>query len=210
MPPNRQKMPSIKTNNDLSKLAMNKKAKTRGTVATSYVAFLRGINNIGRKTVKMEELKHIFEINGFQNVKTILASGNIVFETPIQDTSILITETEKQLEKNLGYKVNIVLRTLDELHLLVKSNPFKQIKLTPRTKLLLTFSPEMSISRLKIPYKSPDKDFTILQIAGNDIYSVVNLLPNKRPYRIISFLEKEFGKKITTRNWNTIVKIVNA
>jgi uncharacterized protein (DUF1697 family) len=189
---------------------MSKKEKTRGITSTSYIAFLRGINNIGRKTVRMDELKRIFEVNGFQNVKTILASGNIIFETTIPETSTLITETEKQLEKKLGYKVNVVLRTLDELHLLVKSNPFKQIKITPRTKLLLTFLPEKPVNRLKIPHKSPDKDFTVIRIAGNEIYSVVNLLPNKRPYRIISFLEKEFGNKITTRNWSTIVKIVNA
>ena|ERR1700730_18667317 len=189
---------------------MSKKEKTREITATSYVAFLRGINNIGHKTVKMDELKRIFEANGFQNVKTILASGNIVFETTMSETSTLITETEKQLEKKLGYKVNVVLRTLDELHLLVKSNPFNQIKITPRTKLLLTFLSEKPMSRLKIPHKSSDKDFTVIRIIGNEIYSVVNLLPNKRPYRIISFLEKEFGNKITTRNWSTIVKIVNA
>ena len=182
------------------------KGKDQRNIATSYVAFLRGINNIGRKTVKMNELKRIFESNGFQNVKTILASGNIVFETPMLETAILITKTEKQLEKKLGYKVDVVLRTLGELQLLVKSNPFNQIKITPRTKLLLTFLSEAPTNRLKIPHKSPDKDFTIIRIIGNEIYSVVNLLPNKRPYRIISFLEKEFGKKITTRNWSTIVK----
>ena len=187
---------------------MSKKRKERRNTATSYIAFLRGINNIGHKTVKMDELKRIFEANGFQNVKTILSSGNIVFETPMLETAVLITKTEKQLEKKLGYKVDVVLRTLDELQLLVKSNPFNKIKITPRTKLLLTFLSEEKISRLKIPHKSPAKNFTIIRISGNEIYSVVNLLPNKRPYRIISFLEKEFGKKITTRNWSTIVKIV--
>jgi uncharacterized protein (DUF1697 family) len=189
---------------------MSKKEKTGQITATSYVSFLRGINNIGSKTVKMEKLKRILETNGFQNVKTILASGNIIFETTISETSTLITEIEKQLKKKLGYKVSVVLRTLDELQLLIKSNPFKQIKITPRTKLLLTFLPEKPVIRLKIPYKSPDKDFTVIRIVGKEIYSVVNLLPNKRPYRIISFLEKEFGKKITNRNWSTIMKIVNA
>ena len=189
---------------------MNKKEKTRGTNTISYVAFLRGINNIGSKTVKMDELKRIFEATGFQNVKTILASGNIVFETAMSETSTIIKGTERQLEKKLGYKVRVVLRTLDELHLLVKSNPFSQIKITPRTKLLMTFLSEKPMSRLKVPYKSPDKDFTVIQIIGNEIYSVVNLLPDKRPYRIISFLEKEFGNKITNRNWTTILKIVNA
>ena len=126
------------------------------------------------------------------------------------ETYTIITKTEKQLERKLGYKVNGVLRTLDELHLMVKSNPFSQIKSTPKTKLSLTFLSEKPTSKLKVPYKSPDNEFIIMRITGNEIYSVVNLLPNKRPYRIISFLEKEFGNKITNRNWNTILKTVNA
>jgi uncharacterized protein (DUF1697 family) len=188
---------------------MNKREKTEEITVTSYVAFLRGINNIGSKTVKMDELKRIFEATGFKNVKTILASGNIVFQTTISETHTIITKTERQLEKKLGYKVNVVLRTLDELRLLLKSNPFNQIKITPQTKLFLTFLSEKPASRLKLPYKSPDNDFIIMGIVGNEIYSVVNLLPNIRPYRIIGFLEKEFGKKITNRNWSTILKIVN-
>jgi uncharacterized protein (DUF1697 family) len=188
---------------------MSKIEKTRENTAVSYVAFLRGINNIGSKTVKMNEVKRIFEAAGFKNVKTVLASGNIVFETSISETDSIIIKTERQLEKKLGYKVNVALRTLDELHLLVNSNPFSQIRITPKTKLFLTFLTEKPIIRLKIPYQSPENDFTIMRIAGNEVYSVVNLLPNRRPYRIISFLEKEFGKKITNRNWNTILKIVN-
>jgi len=93
---------------------MSKKEKSRSNTLTSYVAFLRGINNIGRKTVQMHELKRIFETNGFQNVKTILASGNIIFETTMSETSTLITEIQEQLEKKLGYKVKIILRTLSE------------------------------------------------------------------------------------------------
>jgi len=189
---------------------MSKKEKSRSNTLTSYVAFLRGINNIGRKTVQMHELKRIFETNGFQNVKTILASGNIIFETTMSETSTLITEIQEQLEKKLGYKVKIILRTLSELRSLVKLNPFSKIKITPETKLLLTFLSEKPISSLKAPYKSPDNDFMIIRIIGNEIYSVVYLLPNKRPYRILSFLEKEFGDRITNRNWNTILKIVNA
>jgi len=189
---------------------MSKTEKTGEISATSYVAFLRGINNIGSKTVKMDELKRIFEAIGFKNVKTILASGNIVFETTISETHTIVRKLERQLKKNLGYEVNVVVRTLAELHLLVKSNAFGKIKISPKTKLFLTFLSEKPTSKLKVPFKSPDNDFTIMRITGNEIYSVVNLLPIKRPYRIISFLEKEFGNKITNRNWNTILKIVNA
>lgn len=188
---------------------MIEKEKKRGNGAASYVAFLRGINNIGRKTVKMDELKYIFETTGFQNVKTVLASGNIVFETNRYKPYTIITKLERQLENKLGFKVSVVLRTLDELLWMVESNPFSKIKITPRTKLLLTFLSERPTNRLKLPYKSPDNDFIIMRIIGNEIYSVVYLLPNKRPYRVISFLEKKFGNRITNRNWSTIIKIVN-
>jgi uncharacterized protein (DUF1697 family) len=182
---------------------------TKALTTKSYVAFLRGINNIGRKTVKMLELKRIFEANGFQNVITIQASGNIVFETTISEASALVKDVENLLESKLGYNVKVTLRTLDELTLLIKSKPFGHIKITPRTKLLLTFLAEKPMSEFKIPFKLPNKNFTIIRITDNEIYSVVNLSPDKPSYRIMNFLEKEFGNKITTRNWNTIVKIVN-
>ena len=47
----------------------------------SYIAFLRGINNIGSKTIKMDELKKIFETSGLTNVTTVSASGNVIFST---------------------------------------------------------------------------------------------------------------------------------
>lgn len=187
---------------------MSPKRQATSITMTSYVAFLRGINNIGHKTVKMAELQHVFEAIGFQNVKTIMASGNIVFDSVRPESAHLRSEIENVLENKLGYPVYVVLRLLDELRLLVLSNPFSQIKITPRTKFILTFLSEKPIHRLTLPYKSPERDFTILRITGGEIYSEVTLLPGIRPYRIIGFLEKEFGKKITTRNWNTILKIV--
>ena len=47
---------------------------------TRYAAFLRGVN-LGKRTVKSAELKAAFEALGFENVKTLLASGNVLFDT---------------------------------------------------------------------------------------------------------------------------------
>jgi uncharacterized protein (DUF1697 family) len=176
----------------------------------SYVAFLRGINNIGCKAIKMDELKSIFESSGLKNVKTISASGNVLFETTKAGLFSLTENIERNLKNKLGYNVSAVLRTRTAIEELVKSNPFKLIDLTPQTKLFLTFLSEKPMKKLKTPFESLEKDFKILRVTDSEIHSVVTLLPNKRPYRIIGFLEKEFGKKITNRNWNTILKIVNA
>jgi uncharacterized protein (DUF1697 family) len=85
--------------------------------AIPYVVFLRGINMIGHKTVKMDEVKRIFEELEFENVKTVQASGNIVFESIATDNHSLITKIEDQLEK--GHKVGVTLRTLKQLNDLI-------------------------------------------------------------------------------------------
>ena len=46
-----------------------------------YVAFLRGINVGGNNKIGMEELRQAFMSVGFAGVKTVLASGNVIFET---------------------------------------------------------------------------------------------------------------------------------
>ena len=62
---------------------MTAKAKTavRRPAMLKYIAFLRGINVGGHKPIKMEALAKAFASLGFQNVKTVLASGNVLFES---------------------------------------------------------------------------------------------------------------------------------
>jgi uncharacterized protein (DUF1697 family) len=155
----------------------------------SYLAFLRGINNIGSKTIKMDELKKIFETSGMTNVKTVSASGNVIFSTTKTELLYIVKNLENNLANKLGYKVSVLLRTKTEIEELVISNPFKQITITPKTKLYVTFISEKPKKKLKTPFESPDKDFKILRVTNNEIHSVVTLLPNKRPGAIMSFLE---------------------
>jgi uncharacterized protein (DUF1697 family) len=54
-----------------------------------YAAFLRGINVGGHRKIKMETLRQQFESLELQNVKTLLNSGNVLFETPEADPSAL-------------------------------------------------------------------------------------------------------------------------
>jgi len=56
---------------------------------STYVAFLRGINVGGHRRIKMAELRQAFESSGFQKVKTLLATGNVVFESPKTDAQSL-------------------------------------------------------------------------------------------------------------------------
>jgi Uncharacterized protein conserved in bacteria len=176
---------------------------------TKFVALLRGINVGGNKLIKMDDLKECFAALAFKNVKTILASGNVLFESTDNDEELLARKIEKKLEDVLGHKVGVQVRSIDEIQKLADRNPFKKIKVTPETRLYISFLPEKPTSKLKIPYTSPEKDFRILEVTNREICSIVDLNLGRGTVEAMGILDKEFGKNITTRNWNTIAKILN-
>jgi uncharacterized protein (DUF1697 family) len=185
-----------------------KDAPAKAHNETGYVAFLRGINLGGHKQINMGELKGMFESMGFQNVRTLINSGNVVFEALEQARSNLVKKIEQELKKSFGHEVAVILRTIREIQELVDSDPFKKVKVTPETRLYVTFLAEKPNSNMKIPYESPEKDFKIISVQGDAVFSVVTLNPKRGTTEAMGHLEKGFGKKITTRNWNTVVKIL--
>ena len=178
---------------------------------TVYAAFLRGINVGGQRRVTMDRLRQAFESLGFANVKTLLASGNVLFEGHRANPGRLVRRIEAKLEKTFGDEISVIVRPLEELRDLVASNPFQGIKVTPRTRLFVTFLSEKPRTTLKIPYTSPDKSFRIIGLRGRELCSVLTLGPQwAKNLRQMNILEKEFGKKVTTRTWNTVVRVVKA
>ena len=153
----------------------------------------------------MSTLKKTLEGIGCQNVKTILASGNVVFEANKENLSSLSKKLETTLAKTFGFSIPVLLRTKRDIEKLIKSEPFKGIKVTPNTRLYVTFLSEKSKS-MEIP-KLPGKDFRILSVTDAEVCSVLRLSPEVGTVDLMGVLEKEFGKNVTTRNWNTLTKI---
>jgi uncharacterized protein (DUF1697 family) len=176
--------------------------------STGYVALLRGINVGGNSLVKMGPLKNVFESLGFENVRTLLASGNVLFETTETDISNLKQKIEKELENSFKRTINVNLRSIQKIQDLVDSDPFKNIKLTPKTRLNVTFLPGDIKSNLKIPYRDPETDFQIVSSSSGNLCWALEPSVNHGTVDAMSFIEKEFGKNVTTRSWNTVCKIL--
>jgi uncharacterized protein (DUF1697 family) len=174
-----------------------------------YIAFLRGINVGGNKKVPMIDLKKSLESFDLTDVKTLLNSGNVVFETQEKEASLITQQIQQKLEKDFGFKIPVIIRTSEELQFLVATDPFRNITITPETRLYVTFSSEETKGNLKIPYESSEKDFGILQVSNANICSFLILSPKRGTIDLMRFIEKEFGKKVTTRNWNTVVKLAS-
>ena len=77
---------------------------------TVYIAFLRAIN-VGGRTVKMDRLRGLFEHLGYADVETFIASGNVIFQSPAEDTRALEQQIEAHLAASLGYEVATFVRT---------------------------------------------------------------------------------------------------
>jgi uncharacterized protein (DUF1697 family) len=67
---------------------------------TKHVALLRGINVGGKNKIKMETLREMCVSLGYENVKTYINSGNVIFETAHSGNSQLASRIEARLRKN--------------------------------------------------------------------------------------------------------------
>lgn len=173
---------------------------------TRFVALLRGINVGGNKKVSMEKLREMLTELGFTNVKTLLNSGNVVFDSLEIKEEVLIQKIEELFIKTFGFSSKIMIRTLAEIEALIKLDPFKKISVTPDVRLYITFFTNPLTSSLKLPYESEKKDFQILDKTKREVISVLTV-DAARTTDTMNFIEKEFGKESTTRNWNTVIKI---
>jgi len=149
-----------------------------------YVALLRGIMPMN-PNMKGEKLKGVFESLGFTNVATVIASGNVVFESPSKNIKALEAKIEKALPKQLGFSSTTIIRSREELKALVKKNPFKGIKDEKPNYLIVTF------------FKSKQQE----------LCTVLNLTDGGTP-DFMRVTEKKHGKEITTRTWKTVHRIL--
>ena len=91
-----------------------------------YVALLRGINVGGNKLIKMNALSKVFSSVGLKNVRTFIASGNVVFDSSQTDASTLARKIERKLFSTFGHEIVVVVLRLEALAAMAKGNPFKK------------------------------------------------------------------------------------
>lgn len=181
-----------------------------------YVAFLRGVNVGGHKPLKMADLRAAFEGMGFEDVRTVRASGNVAFETEGEDADSAAARIEAELKRTFGTPIGVIVRALADLERLVASDPFRGVAVTPETRLYVTFlsHPVKNGTRFR-PEESSDRspgaacgNARVVDVTAGEVLTAITLSPQQGTTELMAWLEKEFGPGVTTRNWNTIAKIV--
>lgn len=170
---------------------------------TRYAAFLRGVN-LGKRTVRSAELRAAFEALGFTDVKTLLASGNVLFDARPGKT--LKDKIEAGLKAQFGFEVGTVLRSADELAAMVAADPFGRAEGDDAKLHVMLFDAPVPAA-LK-PEGVPG-DFDLAGQTERELFFIFYRKPDGTYSGNSSFdLEKRLpkGTLVTMRNWNTILK----
>ncbi len=174
----------------------------------TYIALLRGINVSGQKLIKMEALRKMFEDMAFKNVRTYIQSGNVIFEAAKTKNESLAAKIEKQLNKIFGFDVKVVIRTTAELGEIIKNYPFGKVKDPENCKVYVTFLESEPDKNKAKELTSLSSDDEIFIIKGINLYLMCRKKSFSDSLMSKNIVEKTLKIKVTTRNWNTVNKLL--
>jgi len=171
-----------------------------------YIAFLRAIN-VGGHTVKMDSLRKYFEESGFTNVETLIASGNVIFETDSRDTEVLARQIESDLEQLLGYPVATFIRTPSELANVLGNNPFASDEPdSEEQSLYIAFLPAAPGAEAMEGILASRTAETEFVLKDREIFCRFRKKMSDSKFSGARF-EKTIGMPMTMRNINTVRKL---
>lgn len=168
-----------------------------------YVAFLRGVSPMN---AKMPELKRAFEAAGFTNVKTVLSSGNVVFDARKATEAALERKAEAAMQQALGRTFYTIIRPVRALEALLATDPYANARLAPQSKRVVSFLREAPQAMPTLPVVLEEAQ--IVNVLGCEAFSAY--VPGDTGPVFMKLIEKTFGSDITTRTWESVRKCAAA
>jgi uncharacterized protein (DUF1697 family) len=172
----------------------------------AHIALLRAVN-VGGRTMKMADLVAMARELGLEAPKTLLQSGNLVFQAAGADAA-LEAKLEAEAEKRFGYATDFIVRSAREWRALIEANPFPRAAEDDPSHLLVmslkTKPAAGGLERLREAIKGPEQ----VDLAGRDLYLVYPRgIGTSR--LTITVIEHVLGVRCTGRNWNTVQKLAD-
>ncbi len=173
----------------------------------THLALLRGINVSGHKMIKMDALKKALESIGFTNVVTYIQSGNVFVTTAEESPTKVGFLIKQEIFKSFGHDVPVIVLGKDDLQACLDRNLFLNETEIDLKKLYVSFIsselPENMITQLNLNFIKPDE----IQLDGKRIYLKYDISPAKTKLDN-KWIEKSMNVVSTTRNWNTVNKLL--
>jgi uncharacterized protein (DUF1697 family) len=170
--------------------------------APRHVALLRGINVGGKNMLPMKMLAEIFAAAGCTDVTTYIQSGNVVFCAGDKIAKGLGEVISKQVEKQFGLKVPVVIRSAAELDAVIRGNPYGDAEEMLHV-LFLADRPSGDLIEGLDPARSTPDEFVVV---GRDIYA--KLMTGAAKTKLTNaYFDSKLKTVSTMRNWRTVLKL---
>jgi len=166
-----------------------------------YAAFLRGVMPTN---AKMPDLRRAFEAAGFTEVRTLLSSGNVVFDARPASDAALQRKAEAAMTATLGRAFLTIVRSLDALREIVDADPYTAFQLPAAAKRIVTFLRDPPRGKPPLPVEVDGA--RILCLRGSEVFTAY--VPGARGPVFMALIEKMLGDALTTRTWNTVKKVI--
>ena len=172
----------------------------------TFVAFLRAVN-VGGRMVKMAALRDELEANGFTDVATFIASGNVKVTTTMRSAAKVEVELEGLLGGWLGFDVPTMVRTPKQLAEAYAAGASLTSPLSGTVRHYVSFLKDAPSAAAAQQLEAWDKPLERAQVVGREVHL---WLGGDRPKLTNAQMEKVLGTVGTARDWKTVVKLKDA
>lgn len=172
----------------------------------SYVALLRAVNVAGHNMLPMAKLRALLEALGFEAVRSLLQSGNVVFRSDARSGSSIEARLERETTRRLGVATDFFVRSAAEWKGVVARNPLPQeAAADPRRFAVMLLKDEPAAKNLEA-LQAAITGRERLRADGRQLYVV---FPDgfARTRLTTALIEKKLATRCTARNWNTVLKL---
>jgi uncharacterized protein (DUF1697 family) len=170
-----------------------------------YVALLRGINVGGNNRVEMKKLKLTFEGLGFENVKSFINSGNVIFSSDEINEQKLTQKIEAAIKEDFGIEVKVLLRNLEQIKKLVQDIPETWVNNSEMKCDAMFLWPEIDKKEVlkELPFNPELED--VKYVPGAVLWKIDREKASKS--KMFKIVGTKVFKQMTVRNPNTVRKI---
>lgn len=176
-----------------------------------YVALLRGINVGGNNIIKMVDLKAAFEKAGFTGVITFIQSGNVIFNSGIQDKEKITTHIESVLSNAFHYESRVVIRSHREVKKILQEVPNEWTKENDlRCYVLFVKEP---VTESDVEKEVELKEGVDTMATGVGVVYMATTMEGLTKSKFSKIIGKKIYKDVTMRNFKTtrmILEIMDA
>jgi len=183
-------------------------SKSYKNMQNQFIVLLRGINVGGRNKIKMADLRDLLNQAGFENVQTYIQSGNVILEAKKWNEDEISARVKAVIANHYGYDIAVMALSVSDFQDVIKNNPFPNVPESEYKALVVTLLSDLpNLDNLPFLHERKQESEQ-MEIIHKAFYLYC---PNgyRNTKMSNAMLEKKLEVRATTRNWRSMLKILD-